>query len=182
MARCRICNEPQSTDSTGRRYCPGVCKATVKKVRENIRRDNMVFRKELKLGCTRCKKKLTEDEGIYCDKCVAYMEAEKKKRKETDTFRPCKNRECTNIMKNPAPNRKWCDECREVKNKEAYVRQELRRSAKRKAITAAKKALKPVVIRKDGTDPFDRHKGTINKKFLVRGLVSDTNVHSRMEA
>ena len=135
--------------------------------------------KILNLNCTRCKKKLTEHEGRYCNVCVRTMDADKKRRAETDTIRPCK--ECGVDLINPAPNRKWCVTCSKKRTKEAEKEQSKRRSAERKIMTELRRTKMPSNCRvKD--ENYDRYKGTVNPMFLVRGKISNSNIISAMGA
>ena len=66
------------------------------------------------MKCSRCRKKITE--GKYCNNCTKNRKEEREHNARTDTYRQCKT--CPTQMINPAPNQKWCDEC---KKKEKLV-------------------------------------------------------------
>ena len=112
----------------------------------------MAYRKELNLGCTRCKKLLKDDEGVYCDSCVDYMDKLKQERKDTIHIRPCK--ECGNDMINPANNRKWCESCSEDNRKAT-----LKKHDKARKIRTAKTKM---ILSKDIK---------IDPKWLTRGKI-----------
>ncbi len=157
---CRCCNDPIH-NSEGRVYCVDTkCKEIFIEVKERIRKQNKEFWKIMNLKCTTCRKRLVEGEDKYCSVCVARSEAVKKRNAETDFYRPCET--CKAPMKNPAPNRKRCEECAEAERDEKIKVHNIKRKVKRDAIREKSTKQK----RQRAADPTDINKGGIDPKWL----------------
>ena len=150
MLQCKLCNK--DTGGHTRVYCNKHCKDVFREIKLNVRRQTMAYRKEMNLGCTRCKKLLKDYEGVYCDSCVDYMDKLKEERKDTIHIRPCE--ECGVDMINPAGNRKWCELCSKDNKRKAIIK----RTAEVKIRTAKVKSLSSKEIK-------------IDPKWLTRGKI-----------
>ena len=111
------------------------------------------------MKCKTCKKKLTEGESDYCSVCVNRRNEEKKRRAETDWYRPCKD--CEVEMKNPAPNRKYCPTCAKKRQRAAIKEKDAVRKKERDILRAANPKR-----RQRAGDSTDVHKGDIDPKWL----------------
>ena len=159
MSRCRCCNT-EIHGSEGRVYCvEGKCKDIFITIKNRVREQNKKYWSIMDMKCKTCKKKLTEGEDKYCSVCVNRMNNEKKRRAETDYFRPCQD--CGEDMKNPAPNRKSCIKCGKKKQRIAIDA----RDARLKKERDARRANNPNRRQRAG-DKTDVHTGTIDPKWL----------------
>ncbi len=149
MSRCKCC-DTEILGSEGRVFCNAVCKEIFARIKENVRNQNKEFKTLMKLECTTCKRKLVEGEDKYCTTCTDRMLREKEKRANTDHFRPCKD--CKKDMKNPAPNRKRCEECAEKEADKKHKAHDLKRKERRVEVKKINKT--------------EVHKGSINPMFL----------------
>ncbi len=145
----------------GRIYCVNSkCKDIFIEVKERVRNQNKEFWKIMNLKCSTCKTKLSKGEDKYCSGCVARSEAVKKRNAETDIYRDCKT--CKVPMKNPAPNRKWCEACAKATKDEKVKNHNIKRKIKRDELR--KKSTKQK--RQRAADPTDINKGGIDPKWL----------------
>ncbi len=94
---------------------------------------------DLRLKCCTCRKLLKEDEGKYCTACINRQKSTRKHNADNDFHRPCID--CGAEMVNPSPNKKRCEECRDIRLKETADRQIAER--KRNAELRKKKIQQP---------------------------------------
>ncbi len=154
---CKMCDKP-IYGSQGRVYCDSKCKALAGVIVVRIREQHIKYLEVMKMICTTCRRELVKGEVGYCSTCTERMLEDKEKRANTDNYRPCKS--CRKPMKNPAPNRKWCEECSAEKKREAWVKQADAKKERRKKV----KKKKEEVLKT--SDPTVIVKGEINPMFL----------------
>ena len=186
MGYCKLCRS-EIHGSEGRVFCKDTkCKEIFKEIKHRMRKQRLEYRLIMKIQCTTCKKQLSKGEDKYCSVCADRLKREKKHRAETDNFRPCKD--CGVAMKNPAGNRKWCNECSEKKKNESRDEQVRKRKevSKRMAAKRAKRKKEVKVAVKPNTkldvDQDDRYEGTVNPKWLTRGTIRSNQLYTAIGA
>ena len=160
MEHCRICNKLSYAT-----ICSTVCENVVKETKERIdtqmKEYNTVLRGDQKPCkiCGKPRKKYAQ----FCVSCAKSRTKEKKREFENKKKkqRICKNKECSNILKEGSPSsQKYCsDKCRPSRTRAEEITRRIERG--------------------EEIETYDKYKGTVDPKWLRRGAISsNTGVSS----